>query len=89
MENLFKLSGVPQAAIAMIPQVIETCRECRPWMQKESEPTPVVEIVTQISQTVEAGILLYKSYMVWHMLDRADRWHAGCELTNKDAESIQ
>ena len=89
MENLFKLSGVPQAAIAMIPQVIETCRECRPWMQKESEPTPVVEIVTQLNMVVEADILFYNEYMVWPMLDRADRWHAGCELTNKNAELIQ
>ena len=37
---------------------------------------------------MEADILFYKRYMVWHMLDRADRIHAATEITSKNAEAL-
>ena len=33
--------------------------------------------------------MFYKTHMVWHMLDRADRWHAGIELISKDASGLR
>lgn len=37
---------------------------------------------------VEGDILFYKEHLVWHMIDRADRWHAGVEITNKQADTL-
>ena len=32
--------------------------------------------------------MFYKHFMVWHMLDRADRWHATSVLTSKTGPSL-
>ena len=29
---------------------------------------------------VEGDILFYQKHMVWHMIDKADRWHSGTEI---------
>jgi hypothetical protein len=37
---------------------------------------------------VEADILFYKDYMIWHMLDRVDRWHVACSIPDKKAATL-
>ena len=37
---------------------------------------------------MEADILFYKTFMVWHMLDRADRFHSATEIPDKSAETL-
>ena len=40
------------------------------------------------NEQVEADILFYKTYMAWHMLDRADRFHAGKHIESKDTDTL-
>ena len=37
---------------------------------------------------IEADILFYKEFLIWHMLDQADRWHAATLVTSKSADSL-
>ena len=32
--------------------------------------------------------MFYKEYIIFHMLDRADRWHAGTEVSGKTTEIL-
>ena len=72
----------------MVPSVIDACRECRAWQKPEHEITPTVELVIRQNEFVEGDILFYKQHMAWHMLDRADRWHASTVITSKSGPSL-
>ena len=52
------------------------------------EPTPAVELATSPNEIVEGDILFYKQFLVWHMLDRADRWHAGTQVEGKTGNQL-
>jgi len=46
-------------------------------------------LVDKQNVEVEADILFYKLFKVWHMIDRADRWHAAMEIQTKEATELQ
>ena len=50
--------------------------------------TPAVDLVVEQNEEVEADIMFYKDHLIWHMVDRADRWHAACEIKYKTPEEI-
>ena len=76
MEKILLAARCPHSVIQMVAGIIDTCRECRAWASAAPQVTPSVELVTAPDQEVEADILFYKQYPIWHMIDRADRWHA-------------
>ena len=75
-------------ALDLIPDVVDTCRECRAWQKTDPEITPTLELATQRNDKVEADILYYREYQIWHMIDRADRWHAGKVIQDKHATTL-
>ena len=83
MEKILGAAGVPVDVLGMIPSIIETCRECRAWASNRPDSTPSVELSVVQDEQVEADILFYKRLLVWHMVDRADRFHNGEEIENK------
>ena len=89
MEKILGAAGLPATVLEKIPGIIDTCRECRVWMKPSPDPTPTVEICLVRNDQVEADIMFYKKYMVWHMLDRADRFHNGVQILGKTAEIQQ
>ena len=88
MERILSAAGVPTAVIQMILDIVDTCRECRAWKRPGPDPTPSLQLATAQNELVEADILFFKTYMVWHMLDRADRWHAGQRIVNKTMDTL-
>ena len=88
MERTLKTAGVPQKILDLVPAVIDTCRECRAWASSKADVTPSVELTTQPNEQVEGDILFYKRYVIWHMVDRCDRWHAAEEIPTKEFASI-
>ena len=73
----------------MIPGIIDTCRECRVWMAPSPDPTPSVDLCVVRNEQVEADIMFYKKFMIWHMIDRADRWYQGVQIHGKDSVPLQ
>ena len=76
MERVLEAAGAPRCVIDMVPDVVDTCRECRAWQRVGHEPNPSIELTTKQNEQVEGDILFYQTHMIWHMVDRADRWHA-------------
>ena len=83
MEAVLKAAGVDDRTISYVPEVIETCRACRAWAPVKDKPQSTVDLTIKQNDKVEGDILFYKQWMIWHMLDKADRWHAGCETPGK------
>ena len=73
METTLKAAGAGQDILGMIPGIVDTCRECRAWQARGPDITPSAELVAKQNEQVEADIMFYKTHMIWHMLDRADR----------------
>ena len=64
MEKILRAAGVPQPVLDMIPDVVDTCMECRAWMKRGPAPTPTVEIAVQQNDQVEADIMFYKEHQI-------------------------
>ena len=88
MEKTLDAAGVPTHVLNLIPSIIETCRQCRAWAKHGDDVTPSVDLQMEQNHTVEADIMFYKQFMVWHMIDRADRWHAGTQIESKDTTTL-
>ena len=73
----------------MVRNVISTCRACRPWAKPSPQVMQVVEMTERPNTTIEADILFAHEFMVWHMIDIADRWHAASQIPNTNALTFQ
>ena len=89
MENLLKAAGIDDVTISWIPEIIETCRACRAWAKVPDPPTSCVELVEKQNEKIQGDIFFYKVYQVWNMLDKADRFHNGCMITDKESVTLQ
>ena len=76
MEKILLAARCPSNAAHMVAGIIGTCRECRAWASAAAQVTPAVELALAPDQEVEGDIIFFRQYPIWHMLDRADRWHA-------------
>ena len=81
-------AGVPKEVMDLIPNIIDTCRECRVWQSIKPDVKPSVTLTMKQDINVEADILFYKEHLIWQMLDQADRWHAATLITNKQADTL-
>ena len=88
MERILGAAGVPSDVIALVPGVIDTCRECRAWQKPGPDPTPSIELAERQNEQIEGDILFFREHMVWHMVDRADRWHASTAIPTKTTAAL-
>ena len=47
-----------------------------------------MRISIRFNEHVEADLLFYKDYIVFHLIDRCIRWHAGDEAENKTEDHL-
>ena len=87
MTAVLTAAGILQRVLDMIPDVVDTCRECRAWQKTDPDVTPTLELVTKRNDKVEADILFYCDYLSWHMIDQADRWHAATVVPDKEGST--
>ena len=88
MEKVLTAAKVAPAVISAAPGIIDTCRECRAWKAPAPDVTPSVEMAVRQNEFVEADIMFYKQFMVFHMIDRADRFHATRVIESKTATAL-
>ena len=88
MEKILKAAGIKPSIIALVPRIIDTCRQCRAYQRPGPHPKTTITLATDINDIVEADIMFYSDFMIWHMVDRADRWQAGVILPSKNAQDV-
>ena len=72
----------------MVPDVVDTCRECHAWQKTDPDVTPAFEFATKRNDKVDADILFYRDYLIWHMIGRADSWRAATVVLYKEGLTL-
>ena len=80
LEKILKAGGIDEKTISWIPDTIDTCRACRPWQSQKDSPQTTIDLPCKQNDKVETDIRYYKTWNIWHMIDKADRWHNGVEV---------
>ncbi|CAE7222318.1 unnamed protein product [Symbiodinium sp. CCMP2592] len=88
LEQILKAAGVPQRILEYVPDIINTCQECRKWQRPGPSTQHTLTSSFKFNQQVEFDLLFYRTFIVCHLICRATRWHAGCAIPNKEGEAI-
>ena len=83
MTRILTGAGVPKGVLELVPDIVETCKECRKWQKPGREPIAAVGVSTKFNEHVEMDLMFYKKHIVCHFIDRASRWHAAKAVEGK------
>jgi hypothetical protein len=88
MTRVLTAAGLPKSVLDIVPDVVDTCRECRAWQKPERKTVASIRMSTKFNEHVEMDLLFYKDFIVCHFIDRTSRWHATKEVKSKTAEEL-
>ena len=88
LEQILKAAGIPQRVLNLVPDIINTCHECRKWQRPAAATQHALSPCFKFNQQVEFDLLFYRHYIVCHFICRATRWHAGCAIPSKEGEVL-
>ena len=88
MQRLLSRAGVPKEVIDMVPEIVDTCAACRTWSRPLADAQASVEIADGFNHQVECDILFIYKYSIFHMIDRATRWHHCATVDSKKAGDL-
>ena len=88
MTEVLKHAGIPTNILSEIPNIINTCRECRAWQSKPRDTIPSITLATHFNEIVEWDLLFYQHFIVNHEIDRCTRFHASCEVQSKGEDEL-
>ena len=89
LENILKAGGIDEKTLSWIPVIIDTCRACRLWQPHKDSPQTTTDLPCKQNDKVEADIMYHKTWHVWHMIDKADRWRKGVEVKGETSTELQ
>ena len=80
MDRILRAAGIRSEVLAMIPDIVETCRVCRDWVRPEPRSQPTTTLPDAFNQRVEIDLLFHARHAILHMVDCCTRWHAAREV---------
>ena len=88
MLRVLEAAGLPKEVTELIPDIIDTCKECRAWQRPDKKTVASFRMSTKFNEHVEMDLMFYKEFIVCHFIDRALRWHATMEVKTKSTEEL-
>ena len=89
LEELLTKAGAPDAAIALVKEIVETCRSCRLWTRPGPRSiTSSTRLALAFNEIVQWDILYHRDVMISHLLDEAIRFTAASVLVSKNSADI-
>ena len=88
MLRTLRAAGISQRVLDMVPDIVNTCRECRLWQKPGRDTKATSDVAIKINDQVETDLMFYQRHIIWHGICRASRWHATREIQSKEAKSI-
>ena len=85
MKRFLTRVGVSPKVIAMIPEVVQTCKVCREWAKPGPSNICSTEIADTFNMQVECDLLFVEKYQIFHLVDRCTRWQAAGLIQEKNA----
>ena len=68
MTKVLSAAGLGQDILDMIPDIVNTCRECRMWMRPANETIPTLRDTSTFNQHVEVDLIFFKEHHFSHDL---------------------
>jgi hypothetical protein len=88
MHKISHAAGLPKEVLDVIPDIVDTCRECRRWQKPGNETIASANISTKFDEDVEMDLMFYKEDTVCHCIDRASRWRATKSIADKTDQTL-
>ena len=86
--QVLQSAGIDEVRLLMIKPIVDTCRECRVWQKRGHEIKPSMDITIKWLEKGETDLMFYKSYIGFHVIDRALRFSGGMEIPDKFPHSL-
>ncbi len=88
MVTILQAAGKDEARLALIKAVGDTCRECRAWQKRGNLTQPSMSLPGKFNEEGETDLFFHKSFIDFHIIDRAIRLRDGCEIPNKETRTL-
>ena len=88
MKHVFRCASQPKEILDMVDDIVDTCPVCRTWARPLPKSIATASVATKFNDQVEADLLFFKKFIIFHMIDRGIRWHATQEVKSKDMETL-
>lgn len=88
MRRVLSAAGLPKDVLDKVNEVVDTCRECRKWSRPANETIPALRMTTNFNEHVEADLMFYKEFVLFHMICCGTRWHAATVVRTKQEEEL-
>ena len=88
MTQILKHAGVSNRVIELVPQIIQTCVECRKWQRPGPATQHAMTASLKFNQHVECDLLFYRQFITFHCICRATRWRAATVVSAKEGEIL-
>lgn len=88
VEQVLQHAGASPQALAQTPAIVDACKKCKAWSRPGPEPSPRIELAVRQNEQVETDLLFDRTYIIWRMIDRADRWHVATLVPTKTIDSL-
>ena len=88
MTTILRAAGIPSEILDEIPWIVKHCRECRAWAPSGPVTIPSLSLPLKFNQQVEVDLMFYRTFIVFHMVDRCTRWHAGKIIADQQTETL-
>eukprot|EP00439_Symbiodinium_sp_Y106_P049299 s2398_g6.t1 len=88
LTQILRAAGLPAKVLDRVTHVVSTCKECRRWQRPAPATQQALSPSFKFNQHVEADLLFYKQYIVFHCICRTTRWHSATAVPNKLGETL-
>ena len=88
MATLLTAAGVSPTAIALVPDIVDTCAICRAWTRPGSKSVTSTRLPERFNLQVEMDLLFVGTHVVLHLIDECIRWSAAEKIADRTTESI-
>jgi len=88
MKRFLERVGVTQAILDLIVGICDTCNVCRMWSKPGPSNVCSVDIPDTFNAQVELDLLFVHKHVIFHLLCRCTRWHAGQVIPNKEEATL-
>ena len=88
MHKILNAAGVPAAALQLIPDIVDSCRQCREWTKPQPRPIATSDIALEMNQKVETDLIFWKDFVIIHFVDRATRWQTASLVASRSTADL-
>jgi len=88
MRVILQAAGIDTIRLDMIKAIVDTCRECRAWQKRGNVVMPSLSLPTKFNEQGECDLFFYKTYIAFHIIDRAIRLSDGKEVPSRHSQHL-